>query len=177
MDEKRNQPVSVAMAANKGTAISRRQRHVQLPSRLQDQPSGRFDLRVLESQRLQIVLADVMIDDDLPRRAGPDHVGHRPQLRPGAGIQDHEHVGHGGSSPTARSRPRAQNPPLGIDESQIGRRRLTVDDQHLFAERIQHARHAQLAAQGVAVRANVAGQQERPLFADDFHETSASRSS
>ena len=59
---------------------------------------------------------------------------------------------------------------VGIDERQVRRRRLAVDDPHVFAERLQHAGHAQLAAQGVAVGADVADQQEPLVRADDFGE-------
>ncbi len=49
-----------------------------------------------------------------------------------------------------------------VDERQVGGRLVTVDDQDLFAQGFQDARHPQFAPQGVAVRANVTGEQ-KPL--------------
>ena len=55
--------------------------------------------------------------------------------------------------------------------SKVSRRRLTVDDQHVFAERFEHAGHAQLAPQGIAIGPDVAGQQESLMPADDLDQS------
>ena len=57
---------------------------------------------------------------------------------------------------------------LGIDEGQIRRRGLAVDDHDLLAERFEHAGHAQFASQRVAIGADVAGEQKPLVGADEF---------
>ena len=51
----------------------------------------------------------------------------------------------------------------------LGRQGEVVDQQDVLAQAFQDGRHADLAPHGVAVRSNVADQQEPLMGADDFN--------
>ena len=56
------------------------------------------------------------------------------------------------------------DPPLRIDERQIGRRRMAVDNPNLASQRLQNSSHPQFAAQRVTIGSNMAGQQNASMF-------------
>jgi hypothetical protein len=98
------------------------------------------------------------------------------ELRPGAGVEDDQNLG---VRQVFGLHVFAERPDLfpGIDERQVRRRRLPVDDPHLFADdphalpqRLQHARHSQLAPQRVAVGPDMAGEEKPLVGLDDFDE-------
>ncbi len=78
-----------------GPGNRRRKRHAQLVGRLDHQPAGRLGLGVLEQLGAQVVAAEVMIDDDLDGPAVADHVRHRAELGPGAGVENDQDLAVG----------------------------------------------------------------------------------
>ena len=111
-----------------------------------------------------------MVENGLVRFARADHFGHRAKLGPGAGVEHHQYFAR---FQVARLDVDAECLQLAvrIDERQVRRGLLGIDDQHLLAQRLEHAGHSQLAAQGVAVRPDVAGQQKAIVRLDELGET------
>ena len=60
---------------------------------------------------------------------------------------------------------------LRVEEVSVGGDGEIVDQQHVFAQLFQDARHRQLASQGIAVGPDVADQQESPTLRNDFNES------
>ena len=85
--------------------------------------------------------------------------GHRAQLGPCAGVEHHQYFER---VQLMRLNVDAErfHALLGIDECQIRRRFLGIDDRGLLAERRQHAGHPQFAAQRVAIGTHMAGEQK-----------------
>src|SRR5262245_41633882 len=101
----------------------------------------------------------MMIDDQFASFSAADEIAHRAQLRPGAGVQPNEHLtvcellG-------ANVLIDAKNSSLRIDERQILRRALRIDDFHVLTERFENLSHAELAAQCITIGPQMAGEHE-----------------
>src|SRR5437773_2414624 len=110
-----------------------------------------------------------MIDDDLFARKTAKKLSHWAELDPGARVENHDHVSVG----QIRGPHRLVDDGdllFRIDERQIWWSRLPVDDADGLTERAQNGRHAQLAAQCVAIGPDVARQHEPLIGCDDFSE-------
>ena len=110
----------------------------------------------------------VINDEDLgPHLLGD--IGHRPELRPGAGVDDEKQiaVGEVGLLDAGLERFDA---PVGVDPGERRRGRLGVDDPDILADRLEDPEHSQLAAQCVAVGADMAGQHHLLAVSQHLHE-------
>ena len=91
----RNQPVSMAIAVSRPVATSR----VNVPPRALDRPddqrAGRLGRRVLEEDRPEVVLADVVVDHHPGARELADPARHVAELAPGREVEDHDHLAVG----------------------------------------------------------------------------------
>ena len=131
------------------------ERHAEPQADLVDDPGGRLGRRVLEPPVGVVVFAEVMIDDEhaVTHRLGD--VAHRSELGPGAGVEHDEEITVGEVGRPHLLRERLDLPPR-VDPFQVGRGRLSVDDPHVLADRLQDPGHAEFAAEGVAVGPHVA---------------------
>ena len=152
-----------------GPGNRRRKRHAQLVGRLDHQPAGRLGLGVLEQFGAQVVAAEVMIDDGLDGPAVADHVGHRAELGPGAGVENDQDLAVGqvlGRDIDGQLR----QPSLRIQRLQVPRNGERIAHPHVFPERVERRGHRQFAAQRVAVRPDVRGEHEPLMRANDLDE-------
>ena len=86
-----------------------------------------------------------------------EHVTHRAELGPGTRIEHDEEIAVGKVGRLHLLGQRL-NLPVGIDPLQTCGRGLCIDDPDMLAQGLEDAGHAQFAAEGVAVGADVAGE-------------------
>ena len=117
-------------------------------------------------RRAQFVLTDVMVQHHFVGRRRFDHRPHVADLSPRRGVQNQNAVlgAIGGQFVGLDVRAQVLELTVGIDECEVGRRRMGVDDADRLSGLLQHPFHPQLAAQRVTIRADVADQQKRLVF-------------
>ena len=165
--ECRNQPVSIAIAVSRPVATS----GVIVPPRAldgaHDQGPGRLGRRVLEVDRPEVVLADVVVDDHLRSREAADVTGHVAELAPGREVEDDRRPRDPPGPPADDCRPEMlEERPVRVEEVVSGRRRAGVDDADVLPLLPEQARHADLRPQGIAVGPDVRRDQEAVVGLD-----------
>ena len=119
-------------------------------------PAHGFGSCILKQFRIDVVFANVVVEDNFFIRRRFDHVRHRAQLNPSTGVQNHVQI-------CVRQVSwldvfiDAHDPLIGIDERQVWRDCLAAYDANLLAQRFQDASHPQATTKCIAVGANVAG--------------------
>ena len=96
-------------------------------------------------------------------------IGHCPELRPGAGVDDEEQIAVGEIGLLDAGLERL-DAPVGVDPGERRRGRLGVDDADILADRLEDPEHAKLAAERVAVGPDMAGQHHLLAVSQHLHE-------
>jgi hypothetical protein len=91
------------------------------------------------------------------------------KLLPGAGIKNHQHLGVSQLGRLCINADRLDLA-LRVDERQIGRRGMRIDNADVLPQRFENAGHPQLAAQSVAIGPHVTGKQEPLVRLNDADE-------
>ena len=112
----------------------------------------------------------MMIDHEHTVAHRFEHVTHRAQLGPGTRIEHDEEIAVGEIGRLHLLGQRLDFP-VGIDPLQTRGRGLGIDDPDMLAERLEDAGHAQLAAEGVAVGADVAGEHHTVGLPENLQQT------
>ena len=146
------------------------ERHLQPQAHFRHDSGGRLGGGILEPAIGEIVFADVVIDHHHAAAQLFHHIGHRPQLRPGAGVEHNHQIA---VEQIGLLHPFCQrfDPFVGIDPGKRGRRGLGIDDAHMLAEGLEDAEHSQLAAQRVAIGAHMAGEHHPLGLLQHLHQT------
>ena len=162
----RNQPVSIAIAVNSPVEISRVNDSPQGSDGADEDGAGRLGGRVLEEDRAQVVLADMVIDHHPRPGEVADHPRHVAELTPGRKIEDHQHlavgqVGRGNLGPQV-----LEQRPVRVEEIIPGRCEACVDHPDVLAPLPQKPGHSDLRAQRITVRAHVGRDEEAIVLLD-----------
>lgn len=115
--------------------------------------------RVFEQLGVDVVLAFVMVKNDLFVLRVADDIGHVTELNPGAGVENDMQIGIGKIS-GGNVGADVFDFFIGIDKLQIRRNGIAADDADRFAQRLQDPSHPQTAAQGITIGADMAGKDD-----------------
>ena len=137
----------MAIAVNSPVAISRVNAPPSARMARTSERARRLGGRVLEEDRAQVVLADMVVDHHPRPGELADHPGHLAELTPGREIEDHQHlavgqVGRGDLGPEV-----LEQRPVRVEEIVPGRGQARVHHADVLAPLAQEPGQADLRAE------------------------------